>query len=132
MRTHRISYVVDKSGNIQAVQLSEDLWNRVSEYVLQKEKALHSQESGVLRPEPMEAFEEMLACWDFPYPYSPAVTCPHCQSQTDDWRSAEGHPFHLLNANFGGLVALRCKKCGALVRFKHFKDHVAVECDAPE
>ena len=65
--------------------------------------------------------------WDFPYEYSPAVKCPVCGSETEDWRTDPFHPFLLSNANMGGLLVFHCAQCGCTIRQKHFKDKMVTE-----
>ena len=93
-------------------------------------KALKAMEPPLehLNDEPVADFERLLQFWDFRYPYSPEVTCPHCGAHTADWRNDPAHPFHLTTANLGGLLVFRCKSCQSTVRQKHFRDHMAVEC----
>lgn len=122
-----VLYVVDKAGHIQAVQLSPELWAQVESTVLAKAKLLEAPQSPADRPEAMGDFKEFMNSWDFRYPYDPAVTCPHCKTHSDNWQQDAEHPFHLTNANLGGLLVFYCKHCGGTVRVKHFRDHVATE-----
>ena len=121
-----IQYVTDKNGNIVAVQLPLALWEKLKPAV----DACGPVEAAPIEvaPEPLDAFADFLRYWDFRYTYDPAVRCPHCGTEVKDWRSAPGHPFRLKNANFGGLLVFHCEGCGATIRQKHFRDHVALEC----
>lgn len=121
----QIRYLTDEGGNIVAVQIPLALWERVKP-ALEVEKTAEA--SAVPEaPEPLDGFADFLRFWDFRYPYDPAVSCPHCGQHVADWRTAPGHPFRLANANFGGLLVFHCKGCGATIRQKHFRDHVALE-----
>lgn len=125
----RIFQVHDQKGDLVALQIPVDmipeiLWQKLAPEVKRPEKIQVKSE----KPEPIEAFEEFLQYWNFRYPYSPAVSCPNCQSKTENWREDPAHPFRLANANFGGLLVFHCKSCGATIRQKHFRDHVAFEC----
>lgn len=125
----QVHYLTDEHGNIVAVQLSLALWERVKPAILTDTSAATT--SDVSGSEPLEAFAEFLRYWDFRYSYEPAVHCPHCGSHVADWRTAPEHPFRLANANLGGLLVFHCKGCGATIRQKHFRDHVALESSPP-
>ena len=126
-KTH-VHFVVDAKGNYNAVQLSAALWALVEKHVLSAEKKLTGTTlDPFAAPEPLGEFAEFKACWDFRYPYEAHVICSACGAKTDNWEHDPDHPFHLTNANFGGLLVFRCKACGATVRKKHFRDHVAFE-----
>lgn len=130
--TVQIFYLRDAAGHLQAVQLSTTLWAKVEHLV---QPFLHESQVSKLpaeAQEPLESFAEFLQFWDFAYPYSPAVSCPHCGQSAEDWRAAPGHPFVLVNANLGGLLVFRCKKCQTTIRQKHFRDHVALEHGTPK
>ena len=81
---------------------------------------------------PLASFDELMQFWDFKYPYSPSVTCPHCQATTADWRNDPAQPFVLTNANIGGLLVFYCRACGTTIRQKHFHKHMAVEHTTPK
>ena len=121
-----IFYVTDAAGNPVAVQLALPLWQAVRKHVQDAERRMHD-DDPLERPEPMAAFQQFLDYWDFKYPYSPDVQCLHCGASTADWRNDPAHPFHLTNANLGGLLVFRCKACGSTVRRKHFRDHSVFE-----
>lgn len=120
-----IHYVTDERGNIVAVQLPLALWERLRPALAAEGE--DTSDAGAPLPEPMDGFADFLRYWDFRYPYDPAVRCPHCGVHVEDWRTAPGHPFHLANANLGGLLVFHCRSCGATIRQKHFRDHVALE-----
>ena len=124
-----LRYLTDTEGNILAVQLPWDVWKKLEPAAAALLGTADSRPA--LPPEPLSAFEEFLQFWDFRYTYDPAVRCPHCGVVCEDWRTAEGHPFHLTNANVGGLLVFRCKACGCTIRQKHFRDHVAHEHTPP-
>lgn len=121
-------YLVDASGVIEGVQLSPELWRLVEKTVKARAAELNGEDNPLNRPEAMDSFKEFMDAWDFRYPYDPSVTCPQCGAHADDWQRDPRHPFHLKNANLGGLLVFHCKQCGATVRKKHFRDHVATEC----
>ena len=121
----QIHYLTDEHGNIVAVQLPLALWERLKGALPGGSPEEQAAESAPA--EPLDGFADFLRYWDFRYPYDPAVSCPHCGAHVADWRTAPGHPFHLANANLGGLLVFHCKGCGATIRQKHFRDHVALE-----
>lgn len=127
MSNKHLLYLTDRQGNLEGVQLSAALWSHCEAAVV---KALKAMEPPLehLNDEPVADFERLLQFWDFRYPYSPEVTCPHCGAHTADWRNDPAHPFHLTTANLGGLLVFRCKSCQSTVRQKHFRDHMVVEC----
>ncbi len=129
-KKQNILYVSDEAGNAHAVQISWQLWEIVRDQVTKAEQKLFPI-SKQDKPEPLADLETLKNYWDFKYPYSPEVSCKNCQAETSDWEHDPEHPFHLTNASLGGLLAFYCKKCGATVRKKHFKDHVALECTPP-
>lgn len=118
-----IHYLTDAQGTIVAVQLPLALWEKLKPAIEAEARAGARHEA----PEPMDGFADFLRFWDFRYPYDPAVSCPHCGCHVEDWRTAPGHPFRLANANLGGLLVFHCQSCGATIRQKHFRDHVALE-----
>lgn len=121
----QVRYLTDARGTVVAVQLPLALWERLKPAL--EAEALAETGPGAPAPEPMDGFADFLRFWDFRYPYDPAVSCPHCGSHVEDWRTAPGHPFRLANANLGGLLVFHCQGCGATIRQKHFRDHVALE-----
>lgn len=126
--TH-VHYVVNLQGEPQAVQLSLPLWGAVEKYVLAAEKKLTGQdEDPFSKPQPMDAVADLKKFWDFKYPYEAHVHCDACHAATEDWENDPAHPFHLLNANFGGLMVFLCRHCGAHIRKKHFWNKVVFEC----
>ncbi len=123
-----ILYLVTRDGECNGVQLSLDLWEKVEDYV--KSVALKYQESAndpFLKEQPLTALAELKEYWDFTYPYEPTVHCEHCGAATQDWENDASHPFHLRNANIGGLLVFSCR-CGATVRKKHFHRKSVIEC----
>lgn len=119
----QVRYLTDAQGKLVAVQLPLALWEKVKPLLEAAARAEAPPEAA----EPMDAFADFLRYWDFRYPYDPAVSCPHCGCHVEDWRTAPGHPFRLANANLGGLLVFHCQGCGATIRQKHFRDHVALE-----
>lgn len=104
----------DAQGNLRAVQISPELWLRL-EPTLTPPRASHD----------WPGFQEFQDAWNFPYAYSPDVTCPSCGAHTDDWR--QGEDFLLTSAGLGGMLVFRCSHCQGTVRQKYFKSHVARE-----
>ncbi len=122
-----ILYIVTKNGHCQAVQLSMDLWSKVENHVMAVAASMHQEEDAFAKPEPIDALNELKEYWDFTYPFEAHVHCDACGLSTDDFENDPKHPFHLTNANIGGLLVFRCK-CGATVRKKHFHKKVVFEC----
>lgn len=117
-----IHYLHDADGRLVAVQINISLWQKLKQYLPEtEEKSLPASD--------MEAFAEFISAWNFPYAYMPLVQCPHCHTQTQDWR--KNGAFVLKNANLGGLLVFSCTRCGAIVRQKYFKDHIAYEFTPP-
>ena len=113
-------------GKPYAFILSRELWNLVRRDLHIGEEELNMQ-NGVVKSEPLDDFRRFMDSWDFPYEYSPAVKCPVCGSETEDWRTDPFHPFLLSNANMGGLLVFHCTQCGCTIRQKHFKDKMVTE-----
>ena len=125
-----IRYLVDEKGTIEAVQLSAKDWAKVEKLVL---RVLDENESKLTQKQgPLNDFKTLMEYWDFSYPYSPEVTCPHCGAATEDWRKDSEHIFILTNANLGGLLVFHCSRCGTTIRQKHFKDHISYEHTVPQ
>lgn len=126
-KSNPIHYLVNKEGHVQAVQISSELWDQVEKYVLAKAKAFLEDDDPFSKEQPLAALEELKSYWDFTYPYEPSLHCEACSASTNDWENDPKHPFHLTNANIGGLLVFQCR-CGATVRKKHFHKKVAIEC----
>ncbi len=122
-----ILYVVTQQGHIQSVQLSPDLWAKVEDHVKNVAKSMLNSDDPFEKPQPLEALQELKDCWDFTYAYEPSMHCDACGAASDDWENDTSHPFHLTNANIGGLVVVQCR-CGATIRKKHFHRKVDYEC----
>lgn len=122
----QILYLTDENGNLSAVQIPVELWAKIQPHI---QSLLNSDNTESVSND-MEAFEQFIKYWDFSYPYSPALTCPKCQTSTSDWRTDPARNFVLANANFGGLLVFHCQTCGAVIKQMHFKDHVATEAQA--
>lgn len=114
---------------IQGVQLSAELWKKAEKVVLPLLEEPESQE--LQREGPLKDFQTLMEYWDFTYPYSPRVRCPHCGASCEDWRTDEKHTFILNTANLGGLLVFHCTRCGTTIRHKHFKDHMSIEHTIP-
>lgn len=115
-----IAYLYDAAGNLLAVQISPALWQCLQAFAEAAPPAPQAEDD-------LAAFHEFLDAWNFRYAYDPAVRCPACNAQTSDWRNDAGRPFILKNANIGGLLVFACRNCGATVRQKFFKTHMACE-----
>lgn len=127
----KLLFLTDDRNQIHAVQIPWELWQKIEPLARPALDALVRGPSEEVA-EPLAAFEEFLQYWDFRYPYSPAVCCPHCGAATQNWREDPEHPFRLANANVGGLLVFHCRSCGATIRQKHFRDHMTVEHTAPK
>ncbi len=127
-----LRYVTDAKGNVEAVQLSYKFWEQIEPKVRSHIKCQPADEPLVQAEAPLKGFDQLLQFWDFKYPYTPDVACPHCGAKTDDWRTDAAQPFLLTNANIGGLMVFLCKCCRTTVRKKHFHRHVAVEHTTPK
>lgn len=130
MSEKHVLYVVDAHAQCEAVQISPALWAVVEKHVLASASRLTGGDDPFARPEPLAALEELKAYWDFPFPYEPHVHCDACHVKTDNWEADPAHPFHLVNANLGGLLVFRCRSCRSTIRKKHFRDHIVFECSA--
>ncbi len=122
-----ILYLVNLQGHPHAVQLSMELWSLVEDHVKKVANTLQSQNDPFAKEQPLSDLQELKDYWDFTYPYEPSMHCDACGAATSDWENDASHPFHLSNANIGGLLVFQCK-CGATVRKKHFHRKVAYEC----
>jgi len=122
-----IWYLYDANGTLCGVQLSPVLWERAKSHILKSQKA----RSVVKVSEPLDAWKEFKQYWDFQYPFCANVECLHCGARCDDWEQDPARQFTLRTANLGGLLVFLCSACGATIRKKHFKDHVAFEMTPP-
>ncbi len=122
-----ILYVVNLKGHPQAIQLSTELWAKVEDHVKKAAQKLTAGDDPFSKPQALEALEELKQCWDFTYPYEASMHCDACGKSTDNWEDDQEHPFHLTNANFGGLMVFQCR-CGATIRKMHFHRKVDYEC----
>lgn len=117
-----ILYIHDADGKLVAVQVSASLWRKLEPFARQENIPETCQSD-------MAAFAEFMAAWDFSYVYEAKVECPHCHSRSGDWRTDD--KFVLVNANIGGLLVFQCRQCGATIRQKYFKGHMACEFTPP-
>lgn len=122
-----VLYLVNMSGHCFGVQLSMELWEKLEPHVKEALQQIIPTNDPFDQPEPLDALADLKAYWDFTYPYTPEVYCDACGAATEDWENDSTHPFHLNNANIGGLLVFRCR-CGATVRKKHFHKKVVFEC----
>ena len=118
----------DAEGDLHGILLSPEMWRMAGprlEPILKA--ALAKLEPQPEFQEPLEDWESFLQYWDFKYPVEASVHCKICGISTQHWQEDPNHPFVLKSAQLGGLVVFLCKACGAIVRKKHFKDHVCFE-----
>jgi hypothetical protein len=127
-----LQYVTDAKGNIASVIIPWALWEKMEPKVRKLLEAEAGPKEIVQAAGPLASFDELMQFWDFKYPYSPSVTCPHCAAATEDWRNDPAQPFVLTNANIGGLLVFYCRACGTTIRQKHFHKHMAVEHTTPK
>ncbi len=127
-KSRHVLPLYDAEGALHGILLSPELWRAAGprlEPVLNA--ALAQLEPQAAFQEPLEDWESFLQYWDFKYPVEASVSCKICGASTEDWQEDPKHPFVLKSAQLGGLVVFLCKSCGAIVRKKHFKDHVCFE-----
>lgn len=117
----------DKDGALRTVMISGEFWSRFRHVLEPKIRTLLEEHEPQIREEPLHEWEELKKYWDFKYPYCADVECRNCGAHTDDWLADPAKPFVLKSADFGGLAVFSCKSCGAIVRKKHFKDHMCFE-----
>lgn len=127
-----LQYVTDAKGNVASVIIPWPLWEKMEPKVRNLLVADVKPQELTQAPGPLAGFDELMQYWDFKYPYSPAVTCPHCGVSAPDWRNDPNKNFILTNANIGGLLVFHCRACGTTIRQKHFHNHVAVEHTTPK
>lgn len=120
----------DQNGNIYAVMLSAELWNKYRHRLEPLIAGMLEEMEPVEQPEPLHEWDEFKRYWDFAYPYNACVECGNCGARTEDWTTDPAEPFRLRSAQLGGLAVFACKACGATVRKKHFKDHICFEYSA--
>ena len=127
-KTRHVLPLYDAEGALHGILLSPELW-RVAGARLEPalKAALAQLEPQAELQEPLEDWESFLQYWDFKYPVEASVCCKICGASTEHWLEDPKHPFTLKSAQLGGLVVFLCKSCGAVVRKKHFKDHVCFE-----
>ena len=112
----QLQYITDIKGNISSVIIPWPLWEKMEPKVRSILAADAKPQELEQAAGPLESFEELMKFWDFKYPYSPSVTCPHCAASTEDWRNDPQRPFILTNANIGGLLVFHCRACGTTIR----------------
>lgn len=123
--TQILQGLYDASGNPVGVFVPLELWKKVSHLVEQVEARERTRNQD--RPEPIDDWENLKKFWDFRYPVDMDVTCGECGETTENWQQDEPRKFRLTAANLGGLVSFECRKCGAKIIKRHFKDKIAVE-----
>ena len=126
-----INFLVKKNGEIQAVQIPYDLWEKIEPLIRSKLDEKKDDNKLVQKQGPLDDFKTLMQFWNFSYPYHPDVQCPNCGAATKDWMDKQGDQFILTNANLGGLLVFHCQKCGTTIRQKHFTDHIAYEHSVP-
>lgn len=116
-------------GTFLGTFISHALWEEVQEQALPLlEKACAAVAEPATPPrEPLEAWEELLECWDFPYPVNTEVHCDMCDQTSTAWEKDTPRKFYLTSCNIGGLVTFVCTACKARVIKRHFKDMIQTE-----
>lgn len=117
----------DKNGVLYSVMLSADIWLRYRHKLEPMVLKILEEMEPTEKPEPIHEWEELKEYWDFKYPVNQEVECGNCGAKTKNWEQDPGKPFILKGANIGGLVVFTCKACDAVIRKKHFKDHICYE-----
>ncbi len=117
-------------GKPFAYVLSREIWDMTRRDLKAGEQELFYKHGGIPL-ESLKEFRAFLENWDNDYEYDASVVCPVCGKQTSDWRTDPLHPFHLRNANAGGLLVFHCSGCSATIRLKHFKDKIVREHTLP-
>lgn len=117
----------DEKGNLYAVMLSAELWNKGKNRFEPLIRNLLGSLQPDVREEPLHEWDELVKYWDFRYPVCADVQCGNCGAKTDDWLNDPAKPFRLKSAQWAGLAVFSCAACGATVRKKHFKDHYCFE-----
>lgn len=128
----QLQYVTDAKGNVASIIIPWPLWEKIEPKVRNLLSVAVEPHELTQGPGPLKNFDELMQFWDFKYPYSPSVTCPHCGASAADWRNDPKQSFVLTNANIGGLLVFHCRACGTTIRQKHFRDHMAVEHSTPK
>lgn len=123
MKIDEIMKLFDASGNFTGVFVPAALWDKLEKHL---DKPALPDNGG----DDLDGFRELLESWSFAYPYDPAVSCPSCGQKSDDWRVDPERPFRLSSASLGGLMVFQCARCGATIRHKYFRRHVAKEYSA--
>ena len=72
-----LQYVTDAKGNIASVIIPWALWEKMEPKVRKLLEAEAGPKEITQAAGPLASFDELMQFWDFKYPYSPAVTCPH-------------------------------------------------------
>lgn len=121
----KIHYLHTNDGSLVAVQIPAVIWRQIEPFL---DKLPAAPETAC---EDMEGFQEFMAAWNFPYKYKPRVSCPGCGANTDDWQTDPQKPFELSSADISGHLVFHCKRCGATIRQKYFKDHMDEEFTLP-
>ena len=117
----------DPKGNLYCVMLSAELWGKYSHKLEPAIRRILDELEPTIKPEPIHEWDELKQYWDFKYPYCSDVSCGNCGNSTKDWTADPNKPFIFSGANIGGLAVFVCRQCGAIVRKKHFKDHMCFE-----
>lgn len=114
----------DEQGHLYGVLVSPVLWEKLKE---QAEALTGRGCEPELPPEPLKAWEDLKASWDFKYPVDTDVLCSVCGASTEDWQQDDPRKFRLKAANFTGIVSFQCMQCKARILKKHFTDKITVE-----
>jgi hypothetical protein len=122
-----ILYLYDAHGTLCGVQLSRSLWESAKAHIL----TIQAPTPITAPPTPVDDWAVFKQYWDFQYPFCANVECLHCGARCDDWEHDKAQQFKLRTANLGGLLVFHCALCGAVIRKKHFKDHIVFETTPP-
>lgn len=129
MPATNIVHAFDAQGNPLGVFIPFAVWEQLDQHIRQALDAPNKQLQQI--KEPIDDWEMLVSCWDFPYPVDTDVACQVCENQTQDWKQDSPRKFHLKAANLGGLVSFECCSCQARIRKNHFKDAIEVTCTPP-
>lgn len=124
-----ILYLCDETGEVYAVQLSMDVWEKVEAHVTKAAESAGAPEAAEdppLKPEPLADWNTLTEYWDFKYPVNHSVRCD-CGQETEHWLEDDPRKFWLTACNLGGLLTYRCMACKAKVTKRLFKDKVTFQ-----
>jgi len=130
IESQHIMPIFADDGELYAVLLSRELWEKVESAVRTQGKTLLSKEEPE-PAEPLRDWADFQEYWDFKYPFNARAQCDHCGNCSEDWEKDDPRKFRLKTATLGGLVGFVCLNCGSRVLKRHFKDKCVFECRPP-